>query len=343
MIKRRLKFAIVFILIAGIVPVSGIISACGSRSAKPLTAQTYMLGTIVEISIYDYDGDSREVLEDCIELCGKYEKIFSRTLEGSELYNLNIEMAKDGEAEISDELRTIIESSLYYSRLSEGSFDITIGSVTELWDFVSGSGHIPEKSELERAIKLVSYENIRIEEDIITAPPGTVFDLGAIAKGYIADRLKEYLLEKGVDGAIINLGGNVLCIGGLTERKPFTIGVKKPFGKEGEISLYLKIKNLSAVTSGPYERYFIRDDRLYHHILDTRTGYPVETDLFSVTVISGSSELCDAMSTACFALGLEKAKKLIEDMNDVYAVFIDREGRIVLTDGISEAMKVIEA
>ena len=120
MIKRRLKFAIVFILIAGIVPVSCIISACGSRSAKPVTAQTYMLGTIVEISIYDYDGDSREVLEDCIELCGKYEKIFSRTL-SSELYNLNIEMAKDGEAEISDELRTIIESSLYYSRLSEGS------------------------------------------------------------------------------------------------------------------------------------------------------------------------------------------------------------------------------
>ena len=146
-----------------------------------------------------------------------------------------------------------------------------------------------------------------------------MFDLGQL-KGYIADRLKEYLLEKGVDGAIINLGGNVLCIGGLTERKPFTIGVKKPFGKEGEISLYLKIKNLSAVTSGPYERYFIRDDRLYHHILDTRTGYPVETDLFSVTVIS-ALRLCDAMSTACFALGLEKAKKLIEDMNDVCCIY----------------------
>lgn len=337
MIKRLYINGIVILLFAGIM------TACSSREKKPETARTYMMGTIVEISIYEYDGNSREVLEGCIKLCGKYDKVFSRTMEGSELYNLNIEMAKDGETEISDELRALMESSVYYSQISGGAFDITIGSVTALWDFVSASEHIPDESELNEAIKHVSYENIIIDGNKISAPVGTVFDLGAVAKGHIADRLKEYLLEKGVVSAIVNLGGNVLCIGGLRGEKPFTIGIKKPFGEDGEISAYLKIKDLSAVTSGPYERYFVREDRLYHHILDTKTGYPVETELQSVTIISGSSELCDAMSTACFAMGLQKSKNLIESLEDVYAIFIDNEGQIIITENLSEEIEILVA
>jgi thiamine biosynthesis lipoprotein len=325
---------------AAILLFAAIMAACCSHEKKPVSVQTYMMGTIVEISLYEYEGNGRKLLDGCIELCAEYEKVFSRTMEGSELYNLNAEMAKYGEGEVSDELRALIESSLYYSRISEGAFDITIGSVTDLWDFSSASGHIPEEAEIAEAIKLVSYERVIVDGSKVKAPVGTVFDLGAVAKGYIGDRLKEYLVEKGVAGAIINLGGNVLCIGGAGKGKPFTIGIKKPFEKNGEISAFLKIKDLSAVTSGPYERYFVKNDRLYHHILDTKTGYPVETELRSVTIISDKSELCDALSTACFAMGLEKAKKLIESFEDVYAVFIDDEGMITLSEGFSEAIEI---
>lgn len=336
--KKRLLFRA---LIPLVLVAAALLSACGrAERAEPESVTAFMMDTIIEISLYGYDGNTRELLDGCVELCGNYEAIFSRTRLDSELYRLNTELAADGEAEVSDELASIIKASLFYSEISGGAFDITIGPVSALWDFTSGTNKIPDSAELENAVKLVSYKNVIVEGNTVKAPPGTKIDLGAIAKGFIADRLKEYLLDKGAGSAIINLGGNILCIGGLTEDKPFTIGVKKPFSESGEISAYLKIKNLSAVTSGPYERFFVRDDRLYHHILDTGTGYPVETELMSVTIISKSSGLCDAMSTACFALGQEKAQELIESMENVYALFIDAKGQITMTEGLKEAAEV---
>ena len=156
-----------------------------------------------------------------------------------------------------------------------------------------------------------------------------MLDLGFIAKGYIADKLKAYLVSNCVESAIINLGGNVLTIGKRPDGSPFQVGVQKPFADSGTAALTLSIADKSLVSSGNYERYFVKDDILYHHILSTENGYPADSGLSSVTIISENSVDGDALSTLCFILGYEKGKKLTDSLQGVEAVFIDIDGNIL--------------
>ena len=172
------------------------------------------------------------------------------------------------------------------------------------------------------------------DSDSFSLKKNTQVDLGGIAKGFIADKLKNYMVSEGVTSAIINLGGNVLTIGD-NNGDDFTIGIKKPFSKkENEYSAKIKIKDKSVVTSGSYERYFKKDGKIYHHILNPKTGYPVENNLNSVTIISENSEYGDAYSTACFVLGLDKGMKFIEQQNDTEAIFITKDNKFHLTSGL---------
>ena len=173
--------------------------------------------------------------------------------------------------------------------------------------------------------------------NIVTfADDDTAIDLGAIAKGYIADRIKDYLTEQGVKSAIINLGGNVVCVGEKTDGKPFKIGLQKPFADRTETVAALDINDLSVVSSGVYERHFIQDGVNYHHILDPHTGYPYENGLTQVTIISKLSVDGDGLSTSCFALGLENGMKLADSLDGVYAVFITEDGELHYSEGAQE-------
>ena len=157
---------------------------------------------------------------------------------------------------------------------------------------------------------------------------GMMLDLGAVSKGYIADRIKEFLMEKGVESAVIDLGGNVLCIGSRPDGSPFQIGIRQPFAGQNTAAAVLSINGQSVVTSGIYERCFEEEGVLYHHLLDPNTGMPCENELASVTIISDHSVDGDALSTCCFLLGMEKGMQLIDRLPDVQAVFITREGEI---------------
>ncbi|MBQ8740751.1 MAG: FAD:protein FMN transferase [Clostridia bacterium] len=291
---------------------------CGCAEFQENKDTRFLLDTVVTLTA----ACDSETLDGAFELCGNYEKLLSRTIEGSEVYALN---NSDGFIEVSDDTLEIIQKSLYYADLSNGRFDITIYPVSSLWDF--NNQLIPSRDEIAEALKNVDYQSIEIDGNKINLN-GKQIDLGGIAKGYIADRLSEYFKEMEVSEGIIDLGGNLVVFGD----RDYTVGIKQPFSDD--LAATLKVRNKTVVTSGTYERYIPADIKLYHHILDPETGYAVDSDLASATIISNSSFDADALSTVCILLGLDKAKEIIENTADTEAVFIDNYGKLHYTSGL---------
>ena len=317
------------------------------------------LNTAVQITIYD--SQDKALLNDCLALCDKYELIFSRTNEKSELYKLNHrkdvsdgDFGTDGPTtpypvsgtadtwHISEDLAALLSEGLDITRESDGAFDIAIAPLTSLWDFTAEDPEVPDDAAIQKALPLCSSDGVTIDgEDITLLSDDIQFDVGAIAKGYIADRLKDFLIKKGVKSAIINLGGNVLCIGSKPDGTPFKIGIQKPFADRNETEAVMDITGKSVVSSGIYERCFKQDGKLYHHILNPQTGYPYDNGLISVTIISDQSVDGDALSTTCFALGLEDGLKFAEKKG-VQAVFITEDYELHYTDGFRDEIRVTD-
>lgn len=326
---------------------------------QPISISSIKLNTAVQITIYD--SQDKALLNDCLALCDKYELIFSRTNEKSELYKLNHrkdvsdgDFSTDGQTtpcpisgtadtwHISEDLAALLSEGLDITRESDGAFDIAIAPLTSLWDFTAEDPRVPDDAAIQKALPLCSSDGVTIDGQDITLPSDDIqFDVGAIAKGYIADRLKDFLMKKGVKSAIINLGGNVLCIGSKPDGTPFKIGIQKPFADRNETEAVMDITGKSVVSSGIYERYFKQDGKLYHHILNPQTGYPYDNGLISVTIISDQSVDGDALSTTCFALGLEDGLKFAEKKG-VQAVFITEDYELHYTDGFRDEIRVTD-
>jgi len=246
---------------------------------------------------------------------------------------------------VSDDLAELISEGLDYSELSKGAFDIAIEPLTSLWDFTAEDPQVPEDSLIQAALPKCDYHNISVDKDkneITLKTDDTAIELGAIAKGYIADRLKDYLISQNVKSAIINLGGNVLCIGKKPDNSAFKIGIQKPFADRSETIAVMDIRDKSVVSSGIYERCFEQDGILYHHLLNPKTGYPYDNGLIAVTIISDKSVDGDALSTTCFALGLEDGMKLAESLDDVQAFFVTSDYEIHYTKDFRKKIKVSE-
>lgn len=176
------------------------------------------------------------------------------------------------------------------------------------------------------AVSHIGYKNIIIEENTVRLlDPYTLIDVGAIAKGYIADRIRDYLKENDVKHAVIDLGGNILVLGTKTDGSKYNIGIQKPFDETGNPITSVKIENQSVVTTGIYQRYFEIDGKIYHHVLNPHTGFPCENNLYSVTIITDSSLTADALSTVCYLLGYEKGMKLVNQLDNVDAIFITND------------------
>lgn len=326
---------------------------------EPISISSIKLNTAVQITIYD--SQDKTLLDDCLALCDKYELIFSRTNEKSELYKLNHRKDtsdKDPNADgqttpypvsgtadtwhISEDLASLLSEGLDITRESDGAFDIAIAPLTSLWDFTAEDPKVPDDAAIQKALPLCSSDGVTIDGQDITLPSDDIqFDVGAIAKGYIADRLKDFLVKKGVNNAIINLGGNVLCIGSKPDGTPFKVGIQKPFADRNETEAVMDITGKSVVSSGIYERCFKQNGKLYHHILNPKTGYPYDNSLISVTIISDQSVDGDALSTTCFALGLEDGLKFAEKKG-VQAVFITEDYKLHYTDGFRDEIRVTD-
>ncbi|RFZ79503.1 FAD:protein FMN transferase [Lacrimispora amygdalina] len=305
------------------------------RKIEPVSKSGFLLNTFVTVTLYDKDDP--KILNECLDICRSYENVFSKTIEGSEVYKINHRPAQESSVKLSPDMAALLSKGLYYSKISGGDFDITVEPLSSLWDFTAPKPVVPPSDEISAAVKKVGYQNLKLDGDTLTfLSPDTSIDFGAIAKGYIADRMKDYLLEHGVRSAVINLGGNVLCVGKKPDGSPFKIGLQKPYADRNETIETLNIEDMSVVSSGVYERHFVKDGVNYHHILNPRDGYPYENGLVSVTILSKLSVDGDALSTTCFSMGLEQGMELLNSMDDVYGVFITADGSVHYTEGAKD-------
>ena len=352
--KRALKKLNIIMLAAVLMILAG--CGAGGSSPEPVVGDGYYLDTICTISIYRMADDQRKIkpaaemseeaqaaIDEAFDLCKDLESKLSRTRSDSDISNIN--NAKGEWVHVSEETRELIQKGLEYSHMSHGGFDITVGGITELWDFhaADGEAKVPDPEALAEAVKHIGFRGVATEgNNVRLMDPDTKLDLGGIAKGYIGDRMTELLESKGVISGVINLGGNVICIGGKTDEDDFVIGVETPFSDRTEIIGKIRARDKTLVTSGVYERQIEVDGKKYHHILDTKTGWPVETDLDAVTLIAdkGRSGDIDALSTICLILGADEGMKLIEKQDGIEGVFVLSDGSVRTTDGAKlEAVK----
>lgn len=317
-------------------------TGCGRKTAEPVTKQSFYFDTVCSISVYDMEEMSEEkagdAIEKAFELCSRYESLLSRTREDTDIYRINHAQGKA--VECDPETVDVIRKGLDYSERSEGRFDITIGRVSDLWDFHSETPELPSGEELSEAVSTVNYRNVVIDGNTVTLKdPQTHLDLGGIAKGYIADKVGESLEADGVKSAIISLGGNIVCIGRKPEGregKAFKVGIEKPYSSRSEIVGSVEAEDETVVTSGVYQRYFDIDGVRYHHILDAATGMPAQSDLVSVTLKAkkGRSADCDALATILLIMGEERAMQYLEELDGYEAFLITADGRNVSTKGM---------
>ncbi|MGN0366184.1 MAG: FAD:protein FMN transferase [Suilimivivens sp.] len=303
-----------------------LLTGCNSymNSTAPLKVNGVYFDTIISVTIYK--NGSQQILEECMDLAAHYENLLSPNVEGSDVWKIN--HSNGSFVTVDNDTLMLINTALFYAQLSDGLVDPTIGSLSQLWNFGSDNQElVPEDSLIKTALSHVNYKTIIIRnQQVKLTDPQARIELGFIAKGFIADKMKEFLISKGVTSALINLGGNVLTLGNKPDDTPFQIGIQKPFSPVGTPALTLDVTDSSVVSSGNYERYFEKNGKLYHHILSTDTGYPVDNELSQVTILSTSSVDGDALSTLCYILGYEEAALLLESHPDIRAIFITEDG-----------------
>ncbi len=280
------------------------------KNGKPLNRDGYYFDTYINLTVYN--SKDAAYLDDCLKMCERYEKLFSRTLEGSDIFNVN--NANGESVTVDGETYYLLQRALEFCEETDGAVDITVAPLVDVWGFNNKIEPVlckPSDEEIKKSLVKVDYKKVILEEDNkVRLLNGAQIDLGFIAKGYIADKLKEYLVSRGVESGIISLGGNIVVIGNKPDGNEYNIGIKDP-NNSGDIIQSMKISDKSAVTSGTYERFVEYDGVKYHHILNTETGYPVDNGIQSVTIISDSSLEGDALSTICLILGEEDSSEII--------------------------------
>ena len=292
---------------------------------KPLQRTDYLLDTVVTLTLYDareadLDAAFKEIrrLNDLLDAYDPF----------SDLGWVQAAAGVKPVAVSPETMELLLFAKEMYERTG-GYLDATVGPLIDLWDIR------PTESELNRALGLLGMEDLVLDEAQGTAylpRPGMRLDLGAFAKGYIADKIKALLLDRGVKSAVLDLGRNILLIGEKPDGAPFSIGVQSPMNS-GDLLRVLSLRDKSLVTSGTYERYFEHDGRRYHHVLDPFTGFPADRDLLAVTVLSDSSLWGDALSTACLLLGEEEGLKLVDSIPQAEALFVRADGTVVTSAG----------
>lgn len=309
-----------------------ILGAC-SQKKEIISKDSFMLDTIINIKCYDYDN--KEVINNAFDKINELENILSVHKENSDLYNIKNNAGKSF-TEVSHHTMNIIKKSLYYYDLTEGYYDITLGPLIELWEECRETEELPDKEKVEYLLNFVDSSKLKLDLDnnTVYVHEGMYIDLGASAKGYIADEIKNYMIKNGVKSSIINLGGNINIIGSKTDNTDFKIGIRDPNSEADSYLGILSVSDISIVTSGDYERYFEKGGIKYHHILNPFTGYPENNDLRAVTIVCKSSLDADILSTSAFLLGFKNGKKLIESLDGIEAIFITKDNNIYITDGI---------
>ncbi|WP_054957415.1 FAD:protein FMN transferase [Paenibacillus dakarensis] len=346
----KTKFSALLLLLSALL----IIGGCANSSAdslepsannqkteitEPIKKSYYIFDTIVQVKVYDSRITNRH-FEEIDELLKRIDTEMSRTNDKSELYNVNAN-AGIKPVQVSEDTFKVIQKAYDYSKLTEGRFDLAIGPLVSLWNIGNEGAHVPDAGEITKLIPLSQYQQIELNPDnreVFLKEKGMILDLGGIAKGYAADEIAKYLTDNGFHSAIIDLGGNVLALGQKPGGRQWTIGIQDPDLTRGNPIGNLKVQNQTVVTSGIYERFFEENGKYYHHILDSETGYPVDNDLSSVTILTEKSIDADALSTSIFSMGLTRGLEFAEQLDHVEVLFITKDKKVYITSGMEDIL-----
>lgn len=324
------------ILVMGTIILAVLLSSCAKKQVEPQSQSFFMLGTVCKITIYDNPSD--EAFSASFARLREIEHRMSLRTDDSEIVEVNRYAGKRAVA-VSADTFEVVQKALEIAALSRGAFDPTVGPLVQAWDIGGEHPRKPQQEEIDSLLPLIGYERVVLDEDALSVfleDEGMLLDLGGIAKGYAADEVARILSEHGVGHAIVNLGGNVLTLGKKIDGSPWKIGVQDPESLRGEYVMIVSLIDQTLVTSGPYERFLELDGETYHHILDTKTGYPVKSDFTSVSIVTRNSLLADALSTSLYALGYEEGMALINTLEDVEAIYMTQEKKILLSDGLKQ-------
>lgn len=303
---------------------------------QPIVGADILMGTLCSIRIFN-EIDYNIVLE-AFNKIKEFENLMSTYKHDSEISLIN-SMSGNKPVKVSFDTFYLIKKAIEYSNKTNGLLNISIYPLVKKWAINSENANIPHKEDIEKLLKIIDYKHIELNEEeqtVFLKKYGMGIDLGAIAKGYTADVVANILKRNGVTSAVIDLGGNLYCIGLNVNDNKWRIGIQNPHIniERGTIVGYVEIENKSLVTSGIYERYFENNNKVYHHLLNPATGYPIDNELASVTIISDLSIEGDGLSTPIFLMGIEKGMKFIEKTNGVEAIFICKNDNVYITSGL---------
>lgn len=305
-----------------------LISGCTANDYKEHSIDFYAMNTAMTMTAY---GGSADAGLDAAEAeINRLDALWSIGSSGSEVSRLNA----DGGGEISQETLTILKEALEIYRITDGAFDITIYPLMKQWGFYSGEYRVLNDAELSELIRLAGSDKLILRGSRSTLGPGMGIDFGGIAKGYASDKAAEILSQNGVTSALISLGGNVQVLGAKPDGTPWRIAIRNPKDELVPIGI-VNVTDKAVITSGGYERYFEKDGKTYHHILDPKTGKPAQSGLLSVTIVCNRGMIADGLSTALFVMGKEKALEFWRAHTDLFdAVLVADTGEISITAGL---------
>ncbi len=289
------------------------------------TTTLYVMDTFADIVLYP---QTAEVTDKISETLYNLEGELSAT--DGKLAELN----ENGGGEMGEHIKSLLSRADEFYNETNGAFSPYLGALIELWG-IGDKNYLPTKEEVSAALSVSKAENVRSDgKNIVSIDNGARLNFGAIAKGYATDVIKEILDEEEIPGAIISLGGNVYVHGFKPDGSLFSVALRDPDGGENDWVLTVPLSNKFVISSGDYERYFERDGKVYHHIFSSETGYPAESDLKTVCVISSDGAMADAYSTALFVMGKEKALSFWKEHEGFELVLIGRDNKITVTEGL---------
>ncbi len=302
---------------------------CGCQEqaepAKQYSKTVFAMDTVMELSVYGVE----DMLAGAENIITDTENQLSVTRPDSEIYRLN----EEGQGKVSENTYALLEQALALCTLTGGALDISIYPVVKAWGFTTDEHCVPDSNELNTLLQSVDYSKIELRDgNAVLLGEHMQIDLGSVAKGWLGDAILDYFRSNGVESAMINLGGNVQALGAKPDGSLWRVAITDP-SEEGYAGV-VEIKDRAVITSGGYERYFEQDGVRYHHIIAPSTGYPADGGLLSVTIIGESGVTCDALSTALFVMGFDKATNFWKQNNGFEAIFITDNG-ICITEGLT--------
>lgn len=334
----KFKRSLIYVLIV-IVMTSAILGCQKSDNQRPLTRTEFLMDTVITLKMYDQKDN--KILDEAVNRLKEIEEIMSATIDTSDISLIN-KNSGIKPVKVHDDVYYVIQQAKYFARITKGAYEPTIGPLVDLWN-ITGTDKderhsIPTEEEIKKRMALVDYNDLELMDNnhVYLKREGMKLDLGGIVKGYAADEVKRIFIENGIESAIIDLGGNVYALGKKENGEAWRIGIQDPFEVTGSYLGILSVEDKSIVTSGDYERFFIYEGQKYHHIIDSKTGYPSENEVAGVSIISDKSIDGDALSTALFILGVDEGTELINEQENIEAIFITKQEEVIVDENIME-------